>query len=96
MIFTFFGLGWIASGYFDNLGKARPVSCQVLTGNSPKTENSSKNQSLHTSVWGFDLLKASMPKIFGTIDFFFKQVTARTPSSISTSFSSSEENRVGS
>jgi hypothetical protein len=60
------------------MGKERPVSCQSTTGNSPKTENSSKNQSLHTSVRGFDLLQASVPKTFGTIDFFFKLVTART------------------
>jgi hypothetical protein len=37
------------------------------------------------------LLKATAPKIFGTIAFFFMLVTARTLSSISASFSSSEE-----
>jgi hypothetical protein len=76
MIFSIFRLGRIASGYFDNLGKAHPVNCQISTGNSLKTNNSSKNQSVHTSVRGFDLLKASVPKIFGTIDFFLKEVTA--------------------
>jgi hypothetical protein len=42
-------------------------------------------------VWGFSLLNAAVLKTFGTIDFFFNLVTAQTPSSISVSFSSSEE-----
>jgi hypothetical protein len=42
-------------------------------------------------VQGFSLLNATVPKTFGTIDFFFNLVMARTPSSISVSFSSSEE-----
>jgi hypothetical protein len=40
-------------------------------------------------------LKAFMLKIFGMIDFFFKEVTARTPSLILASFSSLEEIHVG-
>jgi hypothetical protein len=51
-------------------------------------------QKVHTSVRGCDLLKASVPKFLGTVDFFFKEVTARTPSSISASLNSSEENQV--
>jgi hypothetical protein len=42
------------------------------------------------------LLKATAPKIFGMNAFFFMLVTARTLSSISASFSSSEEIRFGS
>jgi hypothetical protein len=49
-----------------------------------------------TSVRGCDLLKATAPKTFGTIDFLFKKMMTRTPSSISASFSSSEEIHVGS
>jgi hypothetical protein len=87
-------LGRIASGYVNNLGKAHPVSCQISTGNSSKTKNSSRNQNVHTSVRGFDLLKASVPKILGTGNFFFKDVMTQTPSSISASFNSSGENHV--
>jgi hypothetical protein len=95
-IFTFFGLGRIASGYVDDLGKTHPISFQISTGNSSKVKKSSRNQKLHTSVRGFNLLKASVPKILGMGDFFFKDVTARTLSSISGSLNSSKENRVGS
>jgi ribosomal protein S11 len=80
----------------DDLGKTHPISFQISIGNSSKVKKSSRNQKLHTSVRGFDLLKASVPKILGMGDFFFKDVTARTPSSISGSLNSSEENRVGS
>jgi hypothetical protein len=37
---------------------------------------------VHTSVRGFDLLKALVPKFLGMVDFFFKEVMARTPSLI--------------
>jgi hypothetical protein len=45
-------------------------------------------------VRGCDLLNASVPKFFGIVVLFVRDVTTRTPSSILASFSSSKENRV--
>jgi hypothetical protein len=78
------------------MGKVHPVSYQISIGNSSKTKNSSRDHNLHTLVRGFNLLKASVPKILGTGGFFFKDVMAQTLSLISASFNSSGENRVGS
>jgi hypothetical protein len=85
-IFAIFGLGRIASGYGNDLDRAHSVSYQSLTRKLSKAEYSNKHESWRTSVWGFSLLNAAVPKTFGTNDFFFSLVTARTLSSILASF----------
>jgi hypothetical protein len=96
-ILASFGLGRIAAGYVEDLSRKHPINLQFSTEEIIKgRKNPVKKQKTHTLVRGCDLLKASVPKFLGTVDFFFKEVTARTPSSISASLNSSEENRVGS
>jgi hypothetical protein len=88
-------VGATAAGYVEDLSRTHPINLQFSTGKPIKGQkNLVKKQKTHTSVRGCDLLKASMPKFLGTVDFFFKEVTAQTPSSISASLNSSEENRV--
>jgi hypothetical protein len=94
-ILASFGLGRVAAGYVEDLSRTHPINLQFSTEKLIKgRKNSVKRQKTHTSVRGCDLLKASMPKFSGMVDFFFKEVTAQTPSSISASLGSSEENRV--
>jgi hypothetical protein len=85
----------MAVGYVEDLSRKHPINLQFSTEELIKIrKNPVKEQKTHTSVRGCDLLKASVPKFLGTVDFFFKEVTAQTPSSISASLNSSEENRV--
>jgi hypothetical protein len=89
------GLGRIAAGYVKDLSKTHPIKLQFSTGKPIKGQkNPVIKQKMHTSVRGCDLLKASMPKFLGTVDFFFKEVMVQTTLSILASLNSSEENRV--
>jgi hypothetical protein len=92
-----FGLGRIASRYVEDLSRTHPINLQFSTEKLIKVrKNRVKKQKTHTSVRGCDLLKGSVPKFLGMVNFFFKEVTAQTPLSISSSLNSLEENRVGS
>jgi hypothetical protein len=59
---------------------------------SKHQRNLINEQKVRTLMQGFDLLKALVPKFLGTVNFFFKEVMAHTPSSILASLNSSEEN----
>jgi hypothetical protein len=82
--FASFGLGRIAASYVEDLSRTHPIDLQFSTRKPIKGQrNPVREWKMHTSVRGCDLLKASVPKLLGTVDFFFKEVMAQTPSSIS-------------
>jgi hypothetical protein len=84
-----------AQSYVEDLSRRHPINLQLSTEKLIKVwKNLVKKQKMYTSMRGCDLLKASVPKFLGTVDFFFKEVTTQTPSLISASLSSSEENPV--